>query len=267
MKCSNRNFFAFGFFLFSSLILSSCSQSQSHEFNYDEGTGRGPSRWGSLKPEWRNCSVGQEQSPINIGTVHVRSQLGDLQRNYASAPAVLRNRTEDVAVIWLGNAGSITINGIVYRVVNCHWHSPSEHTFNGTRLPLELHIVHRSAQNRIAVVAILYRYGLPDPFLLRLFGSIITLGLGERQLGRVNPVSIGIPGRRYYRYMGSLTTPSCSEGVVWTVFQQNKMASWLQVAAIRNALPPQYRNNSRPTQPLNRRTILLYDPARTGIFT
>ncbi|XVE61091.1 hypothetical protein DITRI_Ditri06bG0012300 [Diplodiscus trichospermus] len=238
-----------------------------HEFNYDEGSGRGPSSWGSLKPEWRTCNVGRRQSPINIETPQLHSRLGDFQRNYTFARAVLRNRTEDVAVVWLGNAGSITINGIVYTVVNCHWHSPSEHTFNGTSYPLEIHIVHRSAENWTAVIAILYRYGLPDPFLFRLFGPILTLRLGERQLGLTNPEIIRFPGRRYYGYLGSLTTPPCSEGVIWIVFDQNNMASWTQVAALRNALPRQNRNNSRPTQPLNRRIILLHDPLRTGIFT
>ncbi|XVE75563.1 hypothetical protein DITRI_Ditri12bG0103600 [Diplodiscus trichospermus] len=268
MKCSNIKFkppFAFAFFLFSSLILLACSQSESedHEFNYDERTGRGPSRWGLLKPKWRNCSVGRKQSPINIETVEVRSQLGDLQRNYSSATAVLSNRTEDVAVVWYsGNAGNITINGTVYTVTNCHWHSPSEHTFNGTRYPLELHIVHSSAQKRTAVVAILYQYGQPDPFISRLFGFIITLRSRDIPVGRINPESIGLPGRRYYRYMGSLTTPPCSEGVVWTVFQQVKSVNRTQVEALRNVLPPQNRNNSRPIQPLNERTVLLYDPPR-----
>ncbi|XP_021282712.1 alpha carbonic anhydrase 7-like [Herrania umbratica] len=262
---------AFSFFLLSSLILalSACAQSEEgHGFNYDEASGRGPSRWGSLKPAWRNCSVGQMQSPIDIGIAQLRPQLGDLRRNYTSASAVLQNRVEDVAVVWEGNAGSITINGTVYFVVNCHWHSPSEHTFNGTRLALELHLVHQSAQNQTAVVAILYRLGLPDPFINRLLPFIITLeNVNSVPLGRINPESIGLPGRRYYRYNGSLTTPPCSEGVVWTVFQQIKTVSRSQVEALRDVLPPENRNNSRPTQPLNNRTVLLYDPARMGTFT
>ncbi|XVF75745.1 hypothetical protein PTKIN_Ptkin13bG0211800 [Pterospermum kingtungense] len=257
MKCSKPSFSFAVFLIFSSLILSAYSQSESqdHEFNYDESSGRGPSRWGFLKPEWRNCSVGRRQSPINIGAVEVNSQLGDLQRNYTSAPAVLRNRTEDVAVEWSGNAGSITINGIVYTVASCHWHSPSEHTLNGTRFPLELHVVHSSAQKQTAVVAILYRFGVPDPFISGLFGSIKTLGSRDKPLGPVNPENIGYPGRRFYRYMGSLTTPPCSEGVVWTVFEQVKTVCSLQAEALRDVLPPQNRNNARPTLALNGRTV------------
>ncbi|XP_022743928.1 alpha carbonic anhydrase 4-like [Durio zibethinus] len=269
MKYSNINLktpFAFSFFLFSSLILSAYSQSESedHEFNYDEASGRGPSRWGLLKPESKNCSIGRQQSPINIEAVQVRSELGDLQRNYVSAPAVLRNNTEYAAVVWLGNAGSITINGTVYTVDNCHWHSPAEHTLNGIRYPLEIHIVHTSDQNQTAVVAILYRYGSPDPFIDRLFGSLKTLKTKDRPLGPVNPESIKFPGRNYYRYKGSLTTPSCSEGVVWKVFQQVKTVSHSQVDALKHVLPPQNRNNARPTQPLNGRPVLLYDPPTSG---
>ncbi|KAH1090536.1 hypothetical protein J1N35_017793 [Gossypium stocksii] len=259
--------FAFVVFLVSFHTLSACSQSESedHEFNYDEGTGRGPSRWGTLKPQWRTCSDGRKQSPIDIGTVQVNSELGELQRNYRSAQAILKNRTEDVAVVWSGDAGSITINGTTYRVVNCHWHSPSEHTINGTRFPLEIHIVHRSPQNKTAVVGILYRYGMPDFFILSISPSILSLRMEDQNLGFINPERIGFPGSSYYRYNGSLTTPPCSENVIWTVFRQPMTVTRFQVQALKAVLPPQNRNNSRPTQPLNDRTVL-FRPRRS-IFT
>ncbi|TYG53910.1 hypothetical protein ES288_D09G146600v1 [Gossypium darwinii] len=259
--------FAFVVFLVSFHSLSACSQSESedHEFNYDEETRRGPSRWGTLKPEWRTCSDGRKQSPIDIGTVQVNSELGELQRNYTSAQAILRNRTEDVAVVWSGDAGNITINGTTYRVVNCHWHSPSEHTTNGTRFPLEIHVVHLGPQNKTAVVGILYRYGMPDCFIRSIFLPILSLGMGDQNLGPINPESIGFPGSSYYRYNGSLTTPPCSENVIWTVFQQPMTVAPFQIEALQAVLPPQNRNNSRPTQPLNNRTVL-FRPRRS-IFT
>ncbi|GMJ14384.1 A. THALIANA ALPHA CARBONIC ANHYDRASE 4, alpha carbonic anhydrase 4 [Hibiscus trionum] len=260
MKFFSYTKFAFAFFFFSFPFVLACSPSESgdHGFNYDEGTLRGPSRWGTLKQKWENCSAGREQSPIDIGTVQVSSQLGDLQRNYRSAQAVLRNRTEDVAVVFQGDAGSININGTVYKAVNCHWHSPSEHTFNGTRYPLEIHIVHRSDRNETAVVGILYRYGLPDPFIASILLPILSLGREDIPLGLVNPEAIGFPGSSYYRYNGSLTTPPCSENVTWTVFKEIKMVTPVGVEALRRVLPPQNRNNSRPTQPLNDRTVLFH---------
>ncbi|KAK8516748.1 hypothetical protein V6N13_080848 [Hibiscus sabdariffa] len=153
------------------------------------------------------------------------------------------------------DAGSITINGTVYRVQNIHWHSPSEHTFDGVRFPLEVHIVHRSDQNTRAVVSMLYRIGQPDPFLTRI-SPILSVLRTERPLGVVNPEEVGIQGSSYYRYNGSLTVPPCTEDVVWTVYLMIKQATENQIQQLKNVLPPQNRNNSRPTQPLNNRDVL-----------
>ncbi|XP_039054833.1 alpha carbonic anhydrase 2-like [Hibiscus syriacus] len=148
------------------------------EFNYDEGSGRGPSSWGTLN---LNCSAGLRQSAIDIRPVQVSSELRELQRNYRYAAADLRNRTIDVAVnCGLYREWELTINGRAYRVQNIHWHSPSEHTFDGVRFPLEVHIVHRSDQNDTAVVSILYRYGLPDPFLATVRGGFYSPTVSSR---------------------------------------------------------------------------------------
>jgi carbonic anhydrase len=68
---------------------------------------------------------------------------------------------------WQDDAGYIPINGTQYRVKQCHWHSPSEHTINGKRFDLEVHLVHDSPNGSIAVIGILYKIGKPDPFLTR----------------------------------------------------------------------------------------------------
>ncbi|KAI3743447.1 hypothetical protein L1987_61156 [Smallanthus sonchifolius] len=66
---------------------------------------------------------------------------------------------------WEGDAGSILINDTEYALKQAHWHSPSEHTINGRRYDMELHMVHLSIDNKIAVIAVLYNIGKSNHFL------------------------------------------------------------------------------------------------------
>lgn len=55
-----------------------------------------------------------------------------------------------------------------YHLTSFHYHSPSEHTFNGTYMPLEVHLVHESDDGRVAVMGILYPFNdteAPDTYL------------------------------------------------------------------------------------------------------
>lgn len=58
--------------------------------------------------------------------------------------------------------------------------------------------------------------------------------------------------REYYRYVGSLTTPLCSEGVLWTVFRSPVEASAAQIRRFARLFPM----NAGPVQPVNRRFVL-----------
>ncbi|MFS7907310.1 putative carbonic anhydrase [Helianthus anomalus] len=67
---------------------------------------------------------------------------------------------------WIRGAGHIHINGTKYRLNQAHWHTPTEHTINGRRFNLELHLVHLSIDAKVVVIGILYKIGRPDSFLV-----------------------------------------------------------------------------------------------------
>lgn len=74
-----------------------------------------------------------------------------------------------------GGAGSVSVGGKLYRLKQVHWHSPSEHTVDGRRFPVELHMVHASDDGNVTVVAMLYRFGRPDPLLWQVLNLAYAL--------------------------------------------------------------------------------------------
>lgn len=72
------------------------------EFGYQLNSENGPSRWGELEPEWRTCSNGTKQSPINIlkQSVKTVTHLGELDRDYRPSNATLKNKGHDMMVFF-----------------------------------------------------------------------------------------------------------------------------------------------------------------------
>ncbi|KAL4197098.1 hypothetical protein AMTRI_Chr04g186420 [Amborella trichopoda] len=167
------------------------------------------------------------QSPIDLlqGRAEVLPNLGRLKREYKPAEAILMNKGHVIMLQWgeIG-AGTIEINQTQYVLKQCHWHSPSEHSLDGSRYDLEMHMVHQRSDGRTAVVAVIYKVGLQDHFLLKVMDEIDDIDDekgSEEQVGLVNPDhAIDLERESHYRYFDSLTTPSCDEGVTWTVIKE-----------------------------------------------
>ncbi|KAJ8532800.1 hypothetical protein K7X08_015689 [Anisodus acutangulus] len=214
----------FGSLLYLPLFLNATSishQKECHdevEFDYKEGSEKGPSKWGELKKEWETCKCGKMQSPIDLSSckVKIMRKMGH-KKHYKPSNSTIKNRGHDISLQWHGDAGSIWMNGTKYSLLQIHWHFPSEHTINGRRYALELHMVHQSTEekNKKVVKAVLYKLGRPDPFLFTLrrhVFSMIDQEGAERNLGMINPNYIAnMHSKRYYKYKGSLTIPPCTE--------------------------------------------------------
>ncbi|XP_058747168.1 alpha carbonic anhydrase 7-like [Vicia villosa] len=238
------------------------------EFDYIKGSKKGPSRWGELKKEWASCKNGKMQSPIDLANHRVKivRKLGKVKKNYKSQNATIKNRGHDIQLKWEGDAGSLNINGTKFFLHQAHWHSPSEHTINRRRYAMEVHMVHESSKingkSKIAVVGLLYKIGRPDPLLTKLSKYLKAMvdTEAERNIGVINPFRIKFRGKRYYRYIGSLTVPPCTEDVIWTIDKKIRSVSRRQMKLFREAVHDHAERNARPIQLLNKREIHFYGP-------
>ncbi|KAL6145757.1 hypothetical protein ACLB2K_056442 [Fragaria x ananassa] len=140
------------------------------DFDYVEGSKKGPAQWGEIKNEWAAWKSGGLQSPIDLSDqrVQIVPNLRELKINHKPSNATLKNRGHDIKLGWVGDAGLIEIDSIEYFLQQAHWHSPSDHLVNGKRYDMELHMVYASpdpkVQNSIVVVGVLYEIGRPDSF-------------------------------------------------------------------------------------------------------
>lgn len=206
----------------------------------------GPARWGAISPEFAACSNGKRQSPIDL-VGGGEAALPAIGFDYHPGAVELLNNGHTVQAT-PSSGGRITVGGDEYTLTQFHFHHPSEHTVAGKRAPLEIHFVHKGARG-LAVVALLVDEGGSGRVLSRL-----PQHTGEKVAidGVFDPSTLLPTERSYYRYSGSLTTPPCSEGVLWLVLRTPITMSPDDLAAFAKLFP----NNGRPAQPINDREIL-----------
>jgi carbonic anhydrase len=220
-------------------------------WSYEGGTG--PEHWADLSPDYALARTGKRQSPIDIvSSQAIAGELAPLQVDYRDTSLEILNNGHTVEDDYHGG-GSLTVDGHAYKLAQFHFHSPSEHTLDGKHAPLEMHLVHKDAAGKLAVLGVLIQEGQAHPELAVLWQHMPTApGRKEAVEGvQVNAGKLLPPSLATYRYSGSLTTPPCSEDVAWFVLQKPIEASAEQIAAFRKVI----QGNNRPTQPLNGRTI------------
>ncbi|XP_068342194.1 carbonic anhydrase Nec1-like [Pyrus communis] len=271
MKNQSKPIFTISCFLLFILFLFTHSTSvtaqeveDERNFDYIEGSKKGPAFWGDIKREWAACKNGRLQSPIDLSSLKVITipSLVGLKTTYKSSNATLKNRGHDIKLEWAGYSGSIEVNGTEYHLQQSHWHSPSEHSINGRRYAMELHMVYQSpdpkVENNVVVVGVLYQIGHPNAFLSKLMRDVafMTDKKTERSIGVIDPAEIvQLNGNNYYKYIGSLTIPPCTEGVIWIISKQLGTVSKEQIDLLRVAVYDYAEMNARPVQPLNLRKI------------
>ena len=111
-----------------------------------------PEKWAQLSPLYAKCSDGAEQAPVNIvSTATVRQgRAAAIQPAYRATSGEVVNTGTTIQV---NTSGDLKIGSSSYKLLQYHFHTPSEEAINGTRYDANVHLVHQDAEGRLAVVS------------------------------------------------------------------------------------------------------------------
>ena len=216
------------------------------EKDWQFGDGVDDERWSLVNSDYSLCDVGLNQSPIDLGSPNARADVA-LSTSYGETTGTLSVAREKVQVNF---PVGMTMNsgGTVFNLVQVHFHTPAEHALNGERQPLVAHFVHATEGGRLGVLGVMFEEGAANSAL-----DAIVPHIGHSGMEVSFDVNDMVPGDlEVFRYMGSLTTPPCSEGVNWHVAEKVMTASAEQIAALYAALGP----SARSLQPQGNRLVV-----------
>jgi carbonic anhydrase len=204
---------------------------------------------------------GERQSPVALDSDNATPDLDDdeddsirISRTTSDAIVVDNSHTIQVNVL-PGNFASI--RGRRFQLQQFHFHTPAEHVLDGKRYPLEMHLVYRAKNGRLAVIGVLFQKGAANPAFDAIMRRVVRTGqaapMTEFDISPLLPADLS-----YFHYLGSLTTPPLTENAEWHVLSQPVTLSSAQLEDFHRY----YTANSRDLQPLNGREVLYHRDAK-----
>lgn len=211
----------------------------------------GPEHWAGMKTEYATCQSGQIQSPIDLKW-HKPVKGSALAVTYKPAKSFVADNGHAIQVTF-DSAGHVKFDGKTYDLVQAHFHSPSEHTLSGKQYPLEIHFVNKDADGKLLVLGAFYNEGKENAMVAKILNAIPNPPAPASSTDLQIKTQDMLPSMKtYYEYKGSLTTPPCTEGVQWVVFNSPMTVSKAQIETLHHF----HDGNSRPTQALNGRRVI-----------
>jgi carbonic anhydrase len=204
----------------------------------------------SAPPQNALCAQGQRQSPIDIRD-GIEVDLEPLAFDYRPSLFSISDTGNGIEVKVGDNR--LSLLGKSYELERIQLFRPAEEILEGRRFDMGVHLEHLAADGERLVVAVLLEKGAPHPLIQTLWNYLPL----EKHL-EVRPPTASIDlnqllpeDRSYHTYMGSLTRPPCSEGVIWVVLKTP-----IQVSPEQDAIFARlYAHNARPVQPTQGRLI------------
>lgn len=222
------------------IVMSGCTTNS--EWGYGEENG--PDQWSSLSDEYETCSSGSAQSPIDIKTNEVESAESSIEFSYMQSSFNVVDTGHSVEFEDESGQNNIVYNDEQYTLQQIHFHNQSENTIDGNHYPLEGHFVHTNEAGENLVISVMFETGANNDVIGDNFTKV-----GEEV--EFDPSALVPSEQSYYSFMGSLTTPPCSENVKWVVFEQPQSISNQQLTEFKEY----YTDNNRDTQDLNGRVV------------
>ena len=218
-----------------------------NRWSYEGETG--PANWGK-NPAWSQCATGTRQSPIDLRD-GMKVDLEQIVFDYKPSSFNVTDNGHTIEVI-VGSGNYITLQNRTFELVQFHFHRPSEERINGKSFEMVVHLEHKDADGKMAVVSVLLERGKAQPMVQTVWNNL-PLEKHDTVAPAIvlNPADV-LPSRRdYFTYMGSLTVPPCNEGVLWLVMKEPVQASPAQMALFARLYP----YNARPIQPNSGRVV------------
>ncbi|KYB29101.1 putative carbonic anhydrase 3 [Tribolium castaneum] len=237
------------------------------------------------------CKEGRKQSPIALSRGIAEEQAFSsliFEQYDITYPVQSKNNGHSVEIrLHVQNQPTVRGGGLpdIYRLDHLHFHWESEHTMDDRRFPLELHLVHYANKyanlsqalqysGGVAVFSVLFYLSPDDDVQFQPLINVI-----DKLQDKINSiqemhvkVDDYLPRDRagYYRYNGSLTTPDCTEGIIWTVFTNTLPISNSQVKSFPMLKTDREGNilqNYRSLQELNGRRVHIRSSPVSGAST
>jgi len=211
----------------------------------------GPADWSALSPEFATCRLGKHQSPIDIRGAKA-ADLPPIAFHYQEAPLAIVDNGHTIQVN-VAPGSWIDVGGARYDLVQFHFHKPSEEKIDGKPHAMVAHLVHKNAEGKLAVVAVLLDGGGSNATIDAIWKNLPKEKQKEVVVANTAVDADGLlpKDRGYYTFQGSLTTPPCSEDVTWLVLKDPVKIADSEISRFARIYPM----NARPTQSLNGRLV------------
>lgn len=209
-------------------------------------------RWGKLTADYKVCGSVLNQSPIDMKSTLEQAQGEIFFKPYNACVITIKqkNNSHTIKLDYVIDR-SATVFGKAYKLEQMHFHVPVEHTINGDKSPMELHLVHKSPEWNLAVVGVFMKQGKENKGLRRVWKGLPGKGKSYRTNKAVNAMSLLPKKHKYNFYIGSLKTPPCIESVKWFVMSTPVRVSSSQINEFRELIG----KNAQPVQAHNSRIV------------